>query len=496
MAQLQAEDAAHLLRRMGFGGTSDEIDNLVTMGREGAVHFLVNYYSIDDSALTALAGDPKSDHPTFSAQSFDFTDPNNNTNFNDNEIKRWWITRMVLTKKQFREKMTLFWHNHFATALSKVARQYMYLQNLALRDHALDQFDALLQAVAQGPAMLIWLDNITNVKGRANENWARELQELFTMGQRNLVTGDQNYTQADIVDIAKAFTGWQFRRTPGGGPFDYQFFVNAAQHDDSQKTIYGRTANFTGQDVITTVAGREETGQYLTKKLFEFFVYPLDLTNSADVATIAKFAGVYMSSNHSIKALVTAIFTSDEFFSDRARFALIKSPVEFIVSAIRMSGGLYVPGTPAVPGTGAKREVNPVLYVRSRNMGMDIFGPPDVAGWILNTGWINTAAMLERFNYANALANNRPANATVPGASIPANVINAFLAPSAKKTVRRVLSALGPLDLGDAFKPLKNYMMSDDSGNIVGFSTDATAVDKKVRGLIHQVLSSPEFQLN
>src|SRR5262249_32772386 len=340
MAQLSVDDAAHLLRRMGFGGTSDEINNLMSMGREGAVDHLVNYGNIDDSALTGAAGDGIS--PAFNASSFDFSDPNNNTNFNDNEIKRWWMTRMVLTKRQFQEKMTLFWHNHFATALSKVARQYMYLQNLAFRNHGLDQFDNLLLSVAQAPAMLIWLDTITNIKGRANENWARELQELFTMGQNNLVTGQANYTQFDITQIARAFTGWSFRKTPGGGPFDYQFFVNASQHDDGQKTIYNQVANFSGQDVITTIAGREKTGQFLTKKLFEFFVYPLDLTNSSDVATIAKFAGVYMSNNHSIKALVTAIFTSDEFFSDRARFGLVKNPVEFIVSAIRMPGGLYV----------------------------------------------------------------------------------------------------------------------------------------------------------
>src|SRR5215471_14576380 len=261
MTAMTPEEGAHLLRRLCFGGTSDEINNLVSMGREGAVDYLVNYDNIPDDALTALAGDGKS--PTVASASFNFSDPNNNNNFNDNEIKRWWMSRMVLTKRQFLEKMTLFWHNHFATALSKVARQYMYLQNLTFRAHALDQFDTLLLSVAQGPAMLIWLDTITNVKGRANENWARELQELFTMGQNNLVTGQPNYTQFDITQIARAFTGWTFRKTPGGGPFDYQFLVNAAQHDDGQKTIYGNTANFSGQDVITTIAGREATGQFL-----------------------------------------------------------------------------------------------------------------------------------------------------------------------------------------------------------------------------------------
>jgi uncharacterized protein (DUF1800 family) len=478
---------------MGFGGTPDEINNLASMGREGAVDYLVNYNSIDDSALTALAGDGKS--ATIASDSFNFSDPNNNTNFNDNEIKRWWMTRMALTKRQFQEKMTLFWHNHFATALSKVPRQYMFVQNLMLRTHALDQFDSLLLQVAQDPAMNLFLDTNTNIKAHANENWARELQELFTMGQNNLVTGQPNYTQFDITQIAKAFTGWSFRKTPGGGPFDYQFFVNPANHDNTVKTVYQSMtppptpANYDGSDVITIIAGREETGQFLTKKLFEFFVYPLDLTNPADIATISKFAGVYISSNHSIKSLVTALFNSDEFWSDRARFGLIKNPAELIVSAIRMSGATYVPGKLA------RRDGT--LYTRCKNMGMDLFDPPGVQGWTLNTGWINTASMLERFNYANALATNRPPDTTTtPGASISSDTINGFVGPTAKKTIRRVLSALGPLDIAGGLRALKNYLMADDSGNIVGFSTDATTVDKKLRGLFHEVLCSPEFQLN
>ena len=493
MTAMTFDDAAHLIRRMGFGGTADEINNLMSMDREGAVNHLVNYDNIPDDALTALAGDGKS--PTVASASFNFSDPNNNTNFNDNEIKRWWMTRMVLSQRQFQEKMTLFWHNHFASSLSKVPRQYMFVQNLMLRTHALSRFDSLLLAVAQDPAMILFLDTNTNVKAHANENWARELQELFTMGQTNLVTGQPNYTQVDITQIAKAFTGWSFRKTPNSGPFDYQFFVNAANHDNTVKTIYPNMtppptpANYDGSDIVTIIAGREETGQFLTKKLFEFFVYPLDLTNSADIATVAKFARVYLNNDHSIKSLVTSIFTSDEFFSNRARFGLIKNPAEMIVSAIRMSGGVYVPGTPA------RRDAT--LYTRSKNMGMDLFDPPGVQGWALNAGWINTASMLERFNYANALATNRPADTTaVPGASIPSSTINGFVAASAKKTVRRVLSALGPLDLGDATKPLKIYLMSDDSGNIVGFSSDATTIDKKVRGLFHLVLSAPEFQLN
>ncbi|HWP43851.1 MAG TPA: DUF1800 family protein, partial [Blastocatellia bacterium] len=184
MANLTFDEAAHLLRRMGFGGPPEEINDLVSRGREGAVDYLIDYDQIDNSAMEGVL-----------ERSFDFSNPDDMRSFTPTEIRRWWFTRMVLSRRQFEEKMTLFWHNHFATALSKVQEFPMYLQNLTLRQHALDRFDTLLLKVAQDPAMLVWLDGITNVRGRPNENFARELQELFTMGPNDVVTGEPNYTE-------------------------------------------------------------------------------------------------------------------------------------------------------------------------------------------------------------------------------------------------------------------------------------------------------------
>ena len=470
------DDAAHLLRRMGFGGPASEINNLVPMGREGAVSFLMNYNSIDDSNLNQVL-----------AQSFDFSDPTRSQDFNPTEIRRWWYTRIVLTQRQFQEKMTLFWHNHFATSLSKVPFLYMYIQNQTLRNNALAQFDALLLAVAQDPAMLIWLDGITNVAGAPNENFARELQELFTMGPNDVVTGQPNYTQEDVTQIARAFTGWKFQN-PGGKSFTPQFVINASQHDNGLKTIYGQTADFGGDDVITLVAARQSTARFMVTKFFEFFVYPLDTTNSADLATIDKFANVYLSNNHSISAVLTAIFTSDEFFGDRARFALIKTPPEVISGSIRMLGAQYVPGT-------NRRDSS--LYTASANMGMDIFNPADVSGWKLNLGWVNTSAMLERFNFADVLVTNRFTSPNTPGASVSNATLQALVKPNAKKTALSFLSALGPLTPADpATKALKKYLQEDDSGTVGTFTGDAGSIDEKVRGLVHQIMGLPEFQLN
>src|SRR5436305_4088927 len=228
MASLNFDEAAHLLRRAGFGGTPDDINNLTAKGREGAVDYLLNYTQINNQAMDDLL-----------TASFDFSDVTDNKKFNNGEIRRWWFTRMVTTQRQFEEKMTLFWHNHFATSSSKVQDIYLYIQNLKLRQNTLARFDDLLLTVAQDPAMLLWLDNTTNVLGRPNENFARELQELFTMGIRDVVTGEPNYTEEDVKEVARAFTGWKAFHPPNdSNRFSYQFIVNPPEHDNTAKTIY------------------------------------------------------------------------------------------------------------------------------------------------------------------------------------------------------------------------------------------------------------------
>jgi uncharacterized protein (DUF1800 family) len=472
MASLSYDEAAHLLRRAGFGGNPDEIDDLSSRGREGAVDYLLNFSQIDNSALDSLLN-----------ASFDFSDPNNNDKLNNNEIRRWWFTRMVSTKRQFEEKMTLFWHNHFATSSSKVQDNFMYSQNVLLRANALAKFDDLLMSVSKDAAMLIWLDGITNVLGKPNENFGRELQELFTMGINDVVTGDQNYTEQDVKEVARAFTGWDYLRRP---PFSFQ--LKTTQHDNGTKTIYGQQSNFSGEDVITLISARPATARFLTWKMFNFFVYPMT-TSAADKSTIDKFSKVYLNNNHSIKELVRAIFTSDEFYSGRAFFSLVKQPAELVVGAVRMLGATYNSGSTL---TTPARTSN-TLAVSSRNMGQDLFAPPDVSGWDLNLAWVNTASMLERFNFANSFLTNR--NTTNPGVFVTADVLNSITKPSSKKTVKRFLSQLGPLST-DALKTLRSYLETGDNGQPIDFVKDDATVNKKVRGLVHQIMCLPEFQLN
>lgn len=477
METIDYTGAAYLLRRMGFGGPPEEIEALVAKGRDGAVDYLLNYESINNSSLDRVL-----------SESFDFTNPSDVQKLNRNELRRWWFTRMIHTNRQFEEKMTLFWHNHFATAFSKVQDTLMFLQNVMLRSNTLARFDELLLKVAQDPAMLVWLDGITNVLGSPNENFARELQELFTMGINDVVTGEPNYTEEDVKEIARAFTGWKFRRDRTS-ELGVQFLVNPAEHDNTAKTIYGQTANFSGEDVITVIAARRATARFLVHELFDFFVYPLS-DSVSDRTTIEKFADTYVSSNHSIKELMRAIFTSTEFFSERARGALVKTPAEFIVGAIRMIGGQYEPGS-----SGARRENN--LQAFSQGMGMDIFNPPDVAGWDLNLGWINTANMLSRFNFANTLATTRPNRPDAVGFWITTDQLRKNVKASAKKTVKSFLSVLGPVTVdSEIIGALKSYLVTNEQGEKVGFTNDDQTIDIKVRGLVHLIMCLSEFQLS
>jgi uncharacterized protein (DUF1800 family) len=395
--------------------------------------------------------------------------------------------------------MTLFWHNHFATALSQVQDIYMYIQNTKLRQYALSKFDDLLETVSKDAAMLIWLNGLQNVAGSPNENFGRELQELFTMGIFDPVTGQANYTEDDVKQVARAFTGWKFRNNRrDGDPYNVEWFQNNSQHDNGSKTIYAGTpyqvsGNLSGEDVIDVICNRPQTGRFLTKKLFDFFVYPLT-SSTEDKATIDKFAAVYASSNHSIKELVRAIFTSNEFFSNRARYALIKQPVEYIVGAIRMLGADYRPGA-NLTGDRRDNQTSNALAGFSRNMTQDIFNPPDVAGWDLNLGWVNTATMLERFNFANALVTNR--NQTNPGVSISNDQLSKYTKSKSKKTVNKFLDVMNLFNVsGEAKTNLRTYLETNDQGVKVGFTKNDQTIDKKVRGLVHQIMCLPEFELN
>ena len=295
--------------------------------------------------------------------------------------------------------MTLFWHDHFATSAEKVTNApLMIQQNEILRKNALGNFKNLLTEVSKDPAMLIWLDGQDNVKGHANENFAREVMELFTLGVGH-------YTEKDIQEAARAFTGWSYVRNGRNvNKANAEFMFKPVLHDDGTKTVFGKTGNFSGDDVIGMLCANPRTAEYITTKIWTWFVYP-----NPDPATLKPFVDDFYRSGLDIKTLVRSIVESNEFYSDRAYRKVIKSPLDFCLATARAMGVGETMATQLAPtGTDEKNSrarVAPAAGVSSamKSQGMWLFYPPDVSGWKPGEAWITSATMVERINWANKL---------------------------------------------------------------------------------------------
>jgi uncharacterized protein (DUF1800 family) len=343
----------HLLRRAGFSASPEELASYQDMEFNDAVDSLLNYESFDESNL------PKRPNITMSYTRRPSAKEVGN-------LIWWWVERMVNTPNPLEEKMTLFWHNHFATAIYKVRSPYlMFKQNQLLRSRGMGDFKDLLMGVTEDPAMLIWLDGYRNRKGTPNENYGREVMEVFTLGRGN-------YTEDDVHAAASALTGYTLDKTANT-------HFNTNFHDTSQKTFLGQTGNFDPEDIVHILANHSATAQKLATELFQYFAY----TNpSSDI--VNSLAQVYTNSGRNIKAVVEAILKSDDFVSQQAYLAQVKSPVEFVVDSLRSLGA----------------NVKPSAAIRAlNNMGQLPFNPPDVFGWPSGLAWVNTSTVLQRINF-------------------------------------------------------------------------------------------------
>ncbi len=389
--------AAHLLRRAGFGGTPEQIDVLVRAGRDRAVESLVDFARSPDPEPGAPGGPayPRGTgvpalRPDQSGQLRSLTAEQRreltamvrrNEVGHLNAVRDWWLARMVATHRPLQEKMVLFWHGHFTSGYREVRDwRAIYDQNELFRAHALGRFGELVQAVCRDPAMLRYLDNARNVKGRPNENFARELMELFTLGEGH-------YTEQDVREAARAFTGWTV------GP-DGRFLVRPRQHDDGTKVFLGRRGNLDGDDVVRTILAQPAASRYLATRLWEFFAYA-----DPEPQIIDALAGVLRRTDFDLAQAMRAMLRSDAFYGPRAVGALIKGPVELVVGSARL---LEVElGQPRA-----------VAYV-CRQLGQEVFQPPNVKGWPGGRTWITTSTLFVRYNFAGLLlyGGGRPAAA-------------------------------------------------------------------------------------
>jgi uncharacterized protein (DUF1800 family) len=435
---------AHLLRRAAFGYSPAELDEYAALGFDGALDRLLNPEQVDDSAaeqqLAPLAVDPSAPDARKQIQ----------------PAKLWWFTRMLLTRRPLQEKMALFWHGHFATANHKVNNAPLMLRQIELfRQHGLGNFETLLQKVTRDPAMLIWLDNRQNRKGAPNENYAREVMELFTVGLGN-------YTEDDVKEGARAFTGYTLDRS-------LAFTFNARQHDDGPKTFLGQTGNFDADDVLGILVRHPATARFVTTKLFRYFAHA-----NPDPATIDQLAATWTASGFDTRSTLRALFSSPEFLSPAAYHGVIKQPVDLVVGAIKALDA---------------QSVRPTVVQSLARMGQDLLNPPDVGGWRGGEAWINASTLFERFNFANQLASGRD-----PGKPFFADIPGTVAGRGIRDVDALADYYLGLLVDGDA-TPEARQALVDYANSAGGMTFDADGLDAKARGLVHLAMAVPSYQL-
>jgi uncharacterized protein (DUF1800 family) len=293
-------------------------------------------------------------------------------------IQAIWLYRMIFTPHPLRERMTLFWHNHFATSNVKVQNPaLMQRQNDLLRAHAVGDFRALLTAMGKDPAMLIWLDSTINRKAKPNENYAREVMELFSLGRGQ-------YSEQDIRETSRAFTGWYVIRD--------QFAVVPRQHDDGSKTILGRTGKWSGDDIPGILLEQPACAEFICRKLFRHFISETQVPSDRLIAPLAR---AFRESGYQLQKPIAMILRSNLFFDPIARRRLVKSPVDFAVGTIRSLEIL----NPTVRTS--------ALAESCSRMGQSLYAPPNVAGWDGGRAWINSTAMLARANLALGLLSDQ-----------------------------------------------------------------------------------------
>ena len=347
--------AAHLYRRAVFGATPAEIDAALKNGFPKTLERL-------------LAGEPDAAErlELLTETGKYYTEPGN--------LRVWWLYAMIESGHPLREKLTLFWHNHFATSYAKVrSTRLMYEQNVTLREHALGRFRPFLLDMSKDTAMLVWLDSNRNVKGAPNENYAREVMELFSLGVGN-------YTEKDIQEAARAFTGWH--HDSEGLTFENQPVL----HDDGEKTIFGKTGRWTGEDVVRLCCDHDACAKFLVGKLYAHLVSETRPPEALLEPLVVRFR----KSDYDIAELVGAMLGSRLFFSPHAYRKCVKWPVEYALGAVRA----------ACPGRVPLSDLTDPLA----KMGQTLFAPPNVKGWRTGTDWLNSATLLARNNFAETVA--------------------------------------------------------------------------------------------
>lgn len=381
------DDARLLLTRTGFGATDAEVRTLAPLTRAAAVDRLLA--TTRTAAVTPV--------PAVLVDSGSIVRPGKDASPEERkafrrlqrddglQLRGWWVQEMLATPSPLTERMTLFWHNHFVSSQQKVRiTQLLYTQNALFRAQALGNFGDLLHAAGKDPAMVVYLDSAQNHKGTPNENFAREVMELFTLGEGH-------YSEQDVKEAARAFTGWSLDRDTG------KFMLRPRLHDDGVKSVLGTTGRLDGDAVLDILLAQPATATFITSKLWREFVSP-----DADPQAVARIAAHFRASRYDIKVVLRDLLTDDAFYAPANRAALVKSPVDIVVGTLHTLQ--IAPSQPVA------------FAVASAGMGQNLFAPPNVKGWPGGNAWVNTNTLLVRKQFLQRIAQADKAPLSTPAA--------------------------------------------------------------------------------
>ena len=409
---------AHLMRRAAFGATRDELEARAAKGYEATVEELLN-----SDGLEALDRNEMMRYHPWTWR------PGTLPGMGAAE----WLHDMINTKRPLEEKMALFWHQVFATGVSKVDHYDDVMDMIfKFREKGMGDYRELLLEMAKDPAMIYWLDNCDNHAAAVNENWGRELLELFSMGVGN-------YTEVDVRECSRAFTGWTIQpKLPRGpiGRHDWFFEYREEDHDEGEKTFLGETGNLNGDDIIRIICEQPATPQFIARHLYNFFVADeaqvpaWAVTPPMDPEAIDLLADTLVESGYDIRSTLRVLFNAD--FFKNARFARLKSPTEVVVGTLRLVGGAEFPA----PGIGD-------LSRQPAYMGQDLLNPPSVEGWHTGAEWINSGSLMRRVNFTADLVGdlNRP------GIMALVERLKEQAEQQSDKVVDACLDLMGPLEV-------------------------------------------------
>ena len=465
MANEELALMAHLMRRAGFGATREELEARVQQGYENTVEELLN----PETQQPADRLEFLRYHPGFWKP---VTSPGMGA--------ATWLYDLINTQRVLQEKMALFWHQVFATGQSKVDHWHEIQNQIDLfRQLGMGDYRQLLVELAQNPAMIYWLDNCDNHAYAVNENWGRELLELFSMGVGN-------YTEDDVRECSRAFTGWTLSpNIPRNayGRYNWGFEYRSEDHDEGDKTFLGHTGNFNGEDIIDIVCQQPATARFIARHLYNFFVADepqvpsWSVTPPREPELIEALAQVYVDSNYNITPMLRLLLLSDSF--KNARFSKIKSPAEMVVSTLRFVGGFEFPA----PGIGN-------LSKQAGYMGQELLNPPSVEGWHTGAEWINSGTLMKRVNFAADMVGdlNRPGVQSI----VERVKRQGDLGPD--KFVDTCLDLMGPLQVNEETRQqLAGH--AAESGTLTWASeTEIDQSSQRVAEMLQLVVATREFQ--